>query len=138
MRRVAPKQVIVFCDPDESSKFWLADYFPEMLDLPGQTKSPSIAEVSQHLEVRTITPIMVPADCEDGFIGAYWKRPAAYLDEKVRASMSPLAQLQPEDVSRGARKLASDLADGTWNGRYSDLHDLESLDVGYRLIVAGD
>ncbi len=138
MRRVAPRQVIVFCDPDESSNYWLADYFPEMLELPSQTESPTIAEVSQHLDVEEVTPIEVPADCIDGFIGAYWKRPTAYLDEAVRASMSPLAQLQPEELSRGVHELARDLADGTWEDRYRHLLDLQSLDVGYRLIIAGE
>jgi hypothetical protein len=37
-------------------------------------------ELSRHLAEIIVTPIPVPADCVDGFGGAFWKRPSAYLD----------------------------------------------------------
>ena len=32
----------------------------------------------------TTEMLLVPDDCTDGFFGAYWKRPHAYLDATVR------------------------------------------------------
>jgi hypothetical protein len=33
-------------------------------------------------------PVLVPGDCADGFFEAYWRRPEAYLDEKVCRGIS--------------------------------------------------
>jgi hypothetical protein len=70
---------------------------------------------------------------EDGFLGAYWRRPAAYLDARVRAVISIFAKL---DATPVLTRLATDLADGTWRSRYGELLTRRELDVGYRLIVA--
>ena len=71
-------------------------------------------------------------DCTDGFLAGYWRRPAAYLDERVRAAMSSFWALG--DVSDGLGQLEADLESGAWQRRYSDLLDLEDLDCGYRLV----
>jgi len=34
------------------------------------------------------TPVLIPSDCVDGFLDAYWARPEAYLDATIRAGMS--------------------------------------------------
>lgn len=50
--------------------------------------------------------------------------------------MSGVAAL-PSDVVRPAvRKLAEDLSSGKWQRGHHDLLDRDSLDVGYRLVVA--
>lgn len=79
----------------------------------------------------------VPHDCVDGFFAAYWRRPEAYLDPGVRAGISGLALLDQDVVARAIARLAADLADGTWVRRYADLADRQSLDAGYRVVVAG-
>jgi len=76
-------------------------------------------------------------ECPDGFAGAYWGRPEAYLDPAVRASISSLALLSPADAERGAARLREDLESGAWDARFGHLRELPELDLGYRLVVAG-
>jgi hypothetical protein len=72
----------------------------------------------------------------DGVLGAYWCRPEAYLDPAVRANASGLALADPAVMSRAIGRLEADLASGAWQRRHADLSELESVDVGYRLLVA--
>ena len=90
-----------------------------------------------HLNVHTVAPVPIPAGCTDGFAGAYWRRPEAYLEPAVRASISSLALLSPEDGDRGVRRLREDLESGTWDACYGYLRELPEIDLGYRLVVAG-
>jgi hypothetical protein len=83
----------------------------------------------------TVEPVRVPADCTDGFTAAYWRRPDAYLDEAVRANMSTFALLESRVVADGVARLARDLADRSWHGRYASLLTVPELDVGYRLVL---
>ena len=50
--------------------------------------------------------------------------------------MSTFALLDGRVVAAGVARLASDLADSSWHGRYASLLTLPELDVGYRLVVA--
>jgi hypothetical protein len=78
----------------------------------------------------------VGLDCSDGFLAAYWRRPERYLDAGVRGATSGLALLDPSVIARATGRLASDLADGTWDRRYGHLRDLREFDAGYRLVVS--
>src|SRR3546814_13322 len=80
-----------------------------------------------------ISAVPIPHDCTDGFLYAYWRRPAAYLDPRIRAAMSSFWML--DNVSEGLQKLASDLDKSVWAQRYSELLDLDECDVGYRLVT---
>ncbi len=104
--------------------------------LASEQHVPRVADVRKHLAVRTVTPILIPADCTDGFVGAYWRRPEAYLDPVVSAGMSTLAQLRPRDRARGMARLEQDLTSGAWDDRYGYLRQLPEFDIGYRLVIA--
>jgi hypothetical protein len=78
--------------------------------------------------------VPVPGDCVDGFLGAYWRRPGAYLDPAVRGGMSTFSTLP--DVDAGLARLRRDLEDGTWARRHGHLPARAELDLGYRLVVA--
>jgi len=80
-----------------------------------------------------ISPVPIPHDCSDGFLCAYWRRPAAYLDPRIRAAISSFWALG--DVSGALSNLERDLATGAWARRYPDLLDLDGRDFGYRLVV---
>jgi hypothetical protein len=80
--------------------------------------------------------VPVPHDCVDGFFAAFWRRPEAYLDARVRAGMSNLAQLGAAPVNRAVAALRADLESGAWHERNRDLLELEELDLGYRLVVS--
>ena len=87
------------------------------------------------IDART-EPVPIPWDCSDGFFEAYWRRPAAYLDESVCRGMSVWAQLGPDVERRVVRSLRDDLVSGRWADRNHDLVGLESAELGARLLIA--
>ena len=131
LRRVAARRVVLLTFDTESSEFWLTrDYVPELLDLDRGTM-PSLRELEGELGAATVRPVPVPHDCEDGFLGAFWRRPEVYLDPRARASISSFSMI---DASRGLERLRADLADGSWRARNAALLELAALDIGYRLL----
>ena len=137
LARVARRVVVVTWDPAGRDSFWLTtEYLPEIVefDLP---RFPSLPELAESLggEI-TSRPLPVPHDCVDGFLGAFWRRPDAYLDPAVRSAMSCFAQLPAERVESGLTRLADDLREGRWEAKFGHLRSLGSVDLGYRLVVA--
>jgi len=131
MRRVT-RDKIVFLTYDPSFRgFWLADYFPALVTLD-EVQMPRIVNYEKWLGAVEISPVKIPHDCSDGFLAGNWRRPAAYLDKRVRAAISSFWAMG--DVSGGLGKLEADLKSGAWEQRYSYLLNLEELDCGYRLI----
>lgn len=133
MRRVARDRVVIFTWDPEHSGFWLTkDYVPEILEID-RPIFPSLSDIEKAIGPVQVQTISIPADCSDGFLGAYWRRPECYLDAGVRAAISGFSKFDP---SKGIAKLASDIENQTWKRRYGDLLSLSELDVGYRLVVA--
>lgn len=125
--------VLVTWDP-ENSDFWLiTDYFPAIGEIDRRI-CPSIEALRKVLGAIEVHPLLIPHDCVDGFLGAYWRRPASYLDAGVRSAISTFAKL--DEVDTGLARLRSDLADGTWERRYGHLLRQPTCDLGYRLVVA--
>lgn len=137
MRRVARRVVVLTFDPAvHFERFWLlTDYVPEIAELPASAVPP-VSEVAAMLGTAHVENVPVPADCIDGFNWAFWRRPEAYLDPEVRACTSALAQLPADLVESRMEQLRRDLDDGTWHRRHADLLELDSIDGGFRLIVA--
>ena len=79
-------------------------------------------------------PVPIPGDCLDGFLGAFWRRPEAYLDPAVRAGMSSFARMV--DADDRLERLRADIFSGALQRRHADLPAREALDIGYRLVVA--
>jgi SAM-dependent methyltransferase len=132
MKRVARgRRVILTWEPPETD-FWLtADYLPHFLE-SDRNLLPWFHGGPEPIEVR---PIPVPADCTDGFLCAYWRRPEAYLDPDIRSAISSFARVG--DFERGLARLRDDLADGTWHRRHGHVLAETELDLGYRLVVIG-
>jgi SAM-dependent methyltransferase len=137
LRRVARRRVVALTwDPAARGAFWLtSEYFPEMLDLD-LPRFPTLDTLGRCLGALRVTPVPIPRDCRDGFLGAYWRRPEAYLDPAVRGGISSFTQLGTERVRDGLARLAEDLGSGRWEARHGHLRDRESLDLGYRLVTA--
>ncbi len=134
LRRVARRAVVVLTWDPVHDGFWLVqDYFPEILAMD-RAIFPSLGAIEAVLGPLEIQPLPIPADCLDGFLGAYWRRPAAYLDAGVRCAISCFARMN--ETVPGLERLAGDLAAGTWEDRHRDLSALAELDIGYRLVVA--
>jgi SAM-dependent methyltransferase len=136
MRRVSRKQVVVTWDPDVFARqFWLVrDYLPEAPKR--EEKLATLTKVLEYLEPATTEVLPVPEDCTDGFFGAYWKRPHAYLDSTVRGAISGLALLDGGVVATAMERLKLDLDAGRWHERYTGLMDLCDIDLGYRIVIA--
>jgi len=137
LARVARRVVVVTWDPAGRDSFWLTtEYLPEIVefDLP---RFPSLSELADSLGGYVTTQVLpVPHDCVDGFLGAFWRRPDAYLDPAVRNAMSCFALLPAERVESGLTRLADDLRSGRWEARFGHLRKQDSVDLGYRLVVA--
>jgi hypothetical protein len=69
-------------------------------------------------------------------MGAYWRRPHAYLDPEVRAGISVFHLLPQDEVAAAVAALRADLDSGAWERRNADILDLEELDLGFRVVVA--
>jgi len=134
MARVARRRVVVVTWDPSTSGFWLTDdYFPEIFEID-RPLFPSIEDFRRALGRVEVHPLPIPHDCVDGFLGAYWRRPHAYLDAGVRSAISTFAKLH--DLGRGLDRLRRDLEDGSWTRRYGDLLDQPEIDLGYRIVVA--
>jgi SAM-dependent methyltransferase len=133
MRRVARDRIVIFTWDPEHPGFWLVqDYFPEILEID-RSHVPSLRDIENAIGLMEVHTLPIPADCSDGFLGAYWCRPEAYLDARVRAAISAFSKF---DLAAGIARLRRDLEDGTWSDRYRASLSLPELDIGYRLIVA--
>lgn len=136
LRRVARRRVVLFTwDPRSLRDAWLVrDYLPGFARL-----APAGYALDQTLAALgggRIEPVPIPHDCGDGFLHAYWRRPRAYLDPRVRDGISVFHLLERDEVDHAVRRLAADLDSGEWERRNGALLELEELDLGYRLVVA--
>ena len=134
LARVSRRQVVLTWDPEVFARLWLvADYLPEIAEQ--EAGLATLAAVGETLQVSRTIPVPVPADCTDGFCGAYWKRPHAYLDAGVRRSISAFAACDRHRVDRAVERLRADLELGRWAERYRSLAAVDELDLGYRVVV---
>ena len=132
MRRVTRGPIVLLTFDPAHRGFWLADYLPELVALDDE-QMPRIADYERWLGPVEVAPVPIPHDCTDGFLCAYWRRPRAYLDPKVRAAMSSFRALG--DVSAALGKLEADLGSGAWAERHGELLGLDAFDAGYRLVT---
>ncbi len=135
MQRVARRVVVFTCETTDRSwrrRFWLTrDYLTEVRASRVGLASELAGAIGARME-----PVLVPWDCVDGFFEAFWRRPEAYLDERVRRGVSVWTSVGAEEERRAVRRLGEDLASGRWAERNGDLLDLEEAELGLRLLVA--
>ena len=136
MQRVARRVVVFTFDASEFAwrrRFWLTrDYLPEAAGLTDPGWLPRLASaIGGRAE-----PVLIPWDCADGFLEAYWRRPEAYLEEHVRRACSVWTRVGPEAEQRAVRSLRDDLASGRWAENNHDLAGLDEAELGLRLLVA--
>lgn len=136
LRRVAGR-VVILTGSQRIDDLWVTrDYFPAMAE--GRARPDvQVEAIAEELGgVTRIQPLLVPRDCQDGFGEAFWGRPEAYLDPRVRANMSAFRLLDPGHVEAGLARLEHDLETGAWDARHGHLRSLPHLDTGHRLIVS--
>jgi SAM-dependent methyltransferase len=132
MRRVTRGRIVLLTF-DPSHRPWLTDYLPELAALD-EAQMPTMSDYERWLGSVQITPVPVPHDCSDGFLYAYWRRPAAYLDATIRSGSSSFWAIG--NAEAGLQNLRRDLETGAWQRRYAELLSLDEYDAGYRLVVA--
>jgi SAM-dependent methyltransferase len=137
MVRIARHRVVIFTwDDAVFQQFWLLkEYLPAAAETDARLAIP-LTRVAELLDNPAVLPVSVPHDCIDGFGGAYWRRPHAYLDPTVQAGMSMLALTPEAQLHDGLSRLRTDLSSGEWNNRHADLLNEPYLDLGYRLLIA--
>jgi SAM-dependent methyltransferase len=137
LRRVAPLRVVLTYDPLRHMEQWLIrEYVPEVAEL--EAGRPRFDQVCERLGASSIIELPMSRDFTDGVMGAFWCRPHAYLDPRVRQHMSGLALLPEEVVGPAMRRLADDLASGSWAREHRDLLDAPEYDAGFRLVISRD
>lgn len=134
LRRVTRGRVVLLTF-DPSARPWLTDYLPGLAALD-EAQMPAMAAYAEALGPCHVEPLLVPHDCTDGFLYAYWRRPEAYLDPRIRTGSSSFWALG-DALAPGLDRLAADLDSGAWERRYGDLRSRETYDAGYRLVIAG-
>jgi SAM-dependent methyltransferase len=136
LRRVARGPVVVFTFELEALPPWQLEFLREGVELE-RPRFPSMAAVEAALGGRTrVERIPTPADCADGFFEAYWNRPEALLDPRVRASQSLWALLEPEVEARILSRLAEALESGAWDAAHGHLRREHSFDGALRLVIS--
>jgi SAM-dependent methyltransferase len=135
MARVARKRIVLLTWIPDADPFWLTrDYFPEIA-AHDRTIFPCAADLMALLDrvagPARMTPAPIPHDCIDGLLGAYWRRPEAYLDPDRRSVMSSFARI---DAALGLESLRADLQSGRWAERNRRLMAFDALDLGYRVV----
>lgn len=133
MRRVTRGRIVLLTF-DPAHRPWLTDYLPELAALD-EAQAPKMSDYGRWLGAVEITPVPVPHDCSDGFLYAYWRRPAAYLDSYIRSGISSFWAIG-NAAEAGMEKLKRDLETGAWERRYADLLARDEYDAGYRLVTA--
>lgn len=137
LRRVTRGPVVILSWIGYGSEFWLEDYLPEIRAIE-EAAFPDLEQIRRLLDASAagefaVEELPIPHDCTDGFMGAYWRRPHAYLKPEVRAAISTFARFS--GYEDGLARLASDLASGQWQARYARFMERSELDLGYRLVV---
>jgi SAM-dependent methyltransferase len=132
MRRVTRGRIVLLTF-DPSHRPWLTDYLPELARLD-EAQMPAIRDYERWLGSVQVAPLLVPHDCSDGFLHAYWRRPTSYLDPSIRSGSSSFWVIG--NVEAGLERLRRDLETGTWERRYAELLTLSAYDAGYRLVLA--
>lgn len=136
VRRVARRRVVILTwEQQISERFWLVDrYFPAVRALDAARAVP-LELLAKLLPGARFEPVPVPHDCQDGFAGAFWRRPEAYLESAVHDGMSCLRQIAPSARQDGIEQLRAELLDGTWRRLFGHLLEQHELDLGYRLLI---
>ena len=115
---------------------WQRDYLAPVISIE-RRRQPTIAEIAAVLGRRTrIDALRTPADCEDGFLDAYWSRPEALLDPRVRATQSAWSLISRESEDEVVDRLRTDLASGAWDEDHGYLRHHRDHDGALRLIVS--
>jgi SAM-dependent methyltransferase len=137
MRRVARNRVVILTsDPIAFCTYWLCEYAPALKEKEAPRFIPIPALAALLGGKVTSTPVRVPLHCTDGFNEAFYGRPEALLDARVRAAQSCWLRIGPHAEAAAVARLAEDLESGAWDARYGALRTLPAYESSWRLVIA--
>lgn len=111
--------VLFIATPEQTSRYWLAHYFPRAIQRSCEAL-PTIGATRNALEAAgfqlvTAEPYDVRPTLQDLFLYAAKEDPARYLEAGFRKGISTFAALAEEDeLQEGLDRLGRDIADGSW------------------------
>ncbi len=137
MRRVARGPVVILTfDPEFLAGWWLADLCPAVIAVEAR-RYPAIDRIAAALGGSvSVTPVVVPADCTDGFSEAFFARPEAFLDPAVLDAQSAWGFVTAQERHRFQADLARMLADGSWDRAYGPWRTRATYQGAVRIIIA--
>jgi SAM-dependent methyltransferase len=139
MRRTARDRVVILTfvpGAIEESARWLSSVYFPVIERFDATAFPAASLYETVFGPCRFVPVPIPKDCTDGFLDAYWSRPEAYLDPRVRDGISGFRLMSQHDLVDGLSRLDRDLRDGTWDRRFGRLRREHAFDAGLRLVIA--
>jgi SAM-dependent methyltransferase len=136
LRRVARGPVVVLTfDGDALDLLWLARYAPRLIAAE-RRRYPPVEAIAALIGTRNeVSAVPVPIDCVDGFTEAFYARPEAFLDPRVRAAQSAWGFIDEADQQEAVTRLAADLQSGAWDAHYGSLRTQPEFVGSLRLIV---
>ncbi len=137
LRRVTKNQIVIMTfDPESLDNFWNAEYFPEVIEVE-KARYPTIEFIKNSLGGNCkVVSIPIPLDCKDGFQEAFYGRPEAFLEKKVRLNQSAWGFLSDEKQEEMVERLKADLKNGIWDEKYGYFRTQEYFTCALRLIVS--
>ncbi len=109
--------VLFTATPEQMSKYWLIEYFPEAIYKSAE-QMPSLERVKSALDETgfksvDVEPYYISENLQDLFLYSGKHRPEIYLDENVRSGISTFALLaSAEEIAAGCERLAVDIHTG--------------------------
>jgi SAM-dependent methyltransferase len=136
IRRVTRGPVVIMtADPEAIADLWLSDYSPEYEEVQ-RGRYPSLDRITEALGGRlAVRPLLIPLDCRDGFVDAFYGRPEALLDPAVRRGQSGWNFVAEDAQARFARRLSDDLDLGVWDDRFGHLRTQPEFVGSIRILV---
>jgi SAM-dependent methyltransferase len=136
LRRVSRGPVVILTFELDGLPAWQQEFLHEGLAIE-RPRFPPIEDIASALGGRTrVEPIPTPGDCVDGFFEAFWRRPEALLDPRVRGAQSMWRLLEPGVEERIVERLASALQSGGWDAEHGHLREQDSFDGALRLVIS--
>lgn len=137
MRRVTKGPVVIVTfNPIVLRSFWLSEYAPEMMENECG-RMPHFELIENYLGGQIeVLPLPIPLDCVDGFAEAFFGRPEAFLDDRVRRAQSAWGFVSPDVEDASVDRLQRSLEEGSWDREHGALRHQDEYVGALSLIVA--
>lgn len=131
--------VLFTATPEQMSKYWLVEYFPEAIYKSAE-QMPSFERIKESLKEAGFKSVdielyYISESLQDLFLYSGKHRPEIYLDENVRSGISTFALLaSAKEIAAGCEKLAADIH----TGRITEIVKKYESDQGDYLFVIAE